>query len=208
MGGAMMLPLAALAIVAIIISLERFFYLHKGQIKAIAFVDGIKTLLKNNRLLEAITICNTNANPITRVVKVALLNCEESEEVMSQSVNAAALNEFALIDKRVSSIALIAKIAPLMGLMGTIISLLQIFSTMAKSGNYATAADFSAHIYSALLSTAFGLLIAIFGWISYSFLNGRVRSIAHDIDLASNEIILFLARGKPENENLHIKGKK
>ncbi len=202
----MMIPLSALALAAIIISLERFFYLHKGQIRAQEFVDGIKTVLKKKRLLEAITICDESVGPIPRVVKAALLNSEQNVEVMSQSVNAAALNEFALIDKRVTSIALISKIAPLMGLMGTVISLLQIFHTMSQSGDYATASDFSAYVFAALLSTAFGLLIAIFGWISYSFLNGRVRAISHDIDFAANDIILFIARKMPEDENLYIKG--
>ncbi len=205
-GGVMMIPLTALAVAAIIISLERFFYLHKGQIRAQEFVDGIKAVLKKKRLLEAITICDEGVGPIPRIVKTALINSEQSVDVMSQSVNAAALNEFAQIDKRVASIALIAKIAPLMGLMGTIISLLQIFHTMAQSGDYATASDFSAYVFSALLSTAFGLLIAIFGWISYSFLNGRVRAIAQDMDLAGNDIVLFIARKMPEDENLYIKG--
>lgn len=208
MGGAMMIPLAVIAFIAIIIFLERFFYLHKGQISAVEFVDGIKAVLKKHRLLEAITICDESVGPVPRVVKVALLNCEQSDEIMSQSVNAAALNEFALIDRRVASVALIAKIAPLMGLMGTILSLLQIFYTMSKSGDYATVSQFSTYIYSALLSTAFGLLIAICGWVAYSFLNSRVRALAHDIDWAANDIMLFIIRKMPENEHLHIQGKK
>lgn len=207
MGGPMMVPLAALAFIGVIIFIERLLYLHKGQIRAIEFVAGIKTALKNRRLLEAITICDESYGPIPRIVKIALLNSEQSREIMSQSVSVAAQNEFALIDRRVASVALVAKIAPLLGLMGTVVALLQIFYTMSKSGSYATVSEFSLFVYAALLSTAFGLFISILGWLAYSFLNSRVRALAHDIDLSANEILLFINRGMPENENLHMKGR-
>lgn len=207
MGGPMMVPLAALAFIGVIIFIERLLYLHKGQIRAIEFVAGIKTALKNRRLLEAITICDESYGPIPRIVKIALLNSEQSREIMSQSVSVAAQNEFALIDRRVASVALVAKIAPLLGLMGTVVAMLQIFYTMSKSGSYATVSEFSLFVYAALLSTAFGLFISILGWLAYSFLNSRVRALAHDIDLSANEILLFINRGMPENENLHMKGR-
>ena len=180
MGGPVMIPLAGLGFVGAIIFLERLLYLHKGQIRAVEFVSGIKT---------------------------ALLNIEQPRDVMAQSVAVAAQNEFALIDRRVASVALVAKVAPLLGLLGTVVALLQSFYTMSKSGSYATAAEFSGYVYAALLSTAFGLLISISGWLAYSFLNSRVRALAHDIDLSANEILLFINRGMPENENLHLKGK-
>lgn len=207
MGGPMMIPLAALAFAGSLIFVERLLYLHKGQIRAREFVSGIKTALKNRRMLEALTICDESYGPIPRIVKTALLNAEQPREVMSQSVAVAAQNEFALIERRVASVALIAKIAPLFGLMGTVVALLQIFYTMSHSGSYATVSQFTLNVYAALLSTAFGLLISIFGWLGYSFLNSRVRALAHDIDFSANEIMLFILRGMPEHENLYLKGK-
>ena len=46
LGGPMMIPLALLAVAGILIFVERFLYLHKGQIRAVEFVAGIKTALK------------------------------------------------------------------------------------------------------------------------------------------------------------------
>ena len=202
-----MVPIAAIAFAGAIIFVERLLYLHKGQIRAAEFVSGIKTALKKRRLLEAITICEESFGPVPRVVKAALLNSEESPELMSHAVNAAAANEFALIDRRVASLALIAKIAPLLGLIGTVLALLSIFYSMSGKGPYSDISDFSLAVYNALLSTAFGLLVAVLGWLSYSFLNSRVRALAHDIDWAGNDIMLFILRGMPENENLYLEGK-
>ena len=207
LGGPMMLPLALLAAAGALIFLERLLYLHKGQIRAVEFVAGIKTVLKRRRLLEAVTICDESYGPIPRVVKAALLNSEEPPDTMSQAVNIAAANEFALIDRRVSSLALVAKLAPLVGLAGTVLAILQIFNTMASSGSYASASEFSGQIYNALLSSAAGLFIAILAWLAYALINSRVRALAQDIDWSANDIMLFIIRGMPENENLHMEGK-
>ena len=217
LGGPMMLPLALLAAAGALIFLERLLYLHTGQIRAVEFVAGIKTALKRRRLLEAVTICDESYGPIPRVVKAALLNSEEPPETMSQAVNIAAANEFALIDRRVSSLALVAKLSPLVGLadmyvgfrvmgVGTVLAILQIFRTMASSGSYASAAEFSGQIYNALLSSAAGLFIAILAWLGYALINSRVRALAQDIDWSANDIMLFIIRGMPENENLQMEG--
>ena len=75
-GGPMMVPLAGLAFIGMIIFLERLLYLHKGQIKAVEFVSGIKEALKKRRVLEAITICDETYGPIPRIVKSALVSYE------------------------------------------------------------------------------------------------------------------------------------
>ena len=208
LGGATMYPLTLLMFIASIIFLERFLYLHKGKIRAVEFVSGIKTSLKKRRLLEAITICDESFGPIPRVVKEALVNSENSPEVMSQAVGTTAINQFSLLSRRISSLALIAKIAPLVGLMGTVLALLGIFYEMSASGSYVSAAKMSEYIYNALISSAFGLFIAIVCWIAYSFLNSKLKALAQDIDWAANEMLLFIIRKMPNEEDLLIEGDK
>ena len=207
-GGPMMYPLVLLALVMFVIFLERFLYLHKGQIRAVEFVSGIKESLKKKRVLEAITICDESSAPVPRIIKEALINSEKSTDVMSQAVNASAINQFALLNRRITSLALIAKIAPLIGLLGTIFALLQIFSDMSSSGSYISMSELSTYIYNALVSSAFGLLISIISFIFYSFLISKIRAISHDIDWSANDIMLFIIRGMPEKEDLQIEGKK
>ncbi len=206
LGGPMMFPLIALALVGVIIFLERLFFLHKGQIRAEEFVSGIKTALKKRRLLEALTICDETPGAIPRVVKTALLNSEKPFDVMRQAVLAQSNAEIPLLERRISSMALIAKTAPYLGLMGTVLSLLEVFYQMSKSGSYATAAMFSEEVYSALISSAAGLMIFIAAMLAYSFLNSRLKAIVYDMQLAANSILLFIADGMPEDENLKING--
>lgn len=205
-GGPMMIPLVLTALVALVIFVERFLYLHKAQIKAVDFVEGIKTPLKKRRLLEAVTICDETPCPVSRVIKAALLNQDQKREIIERALNTAALLELPLLQRRIASMVLIAKIAPIMGLMGTVIALVEIFRKMGFSGSYLSAADLSVQIYNALISTGVGLLLSMVAWIAYSLLQGRVRAIAHDIDWAANEILLFIERGMPADEGLRVKG--
>lgn len=206
LGGPMMIPLIALALVGLTIFLERVFFLHKGQIRAEEFVSGIKTALKKRRLLEALTICDETPGVIPRIVRTALLNSEKPFDVMRQAVLAQSNTEIPLLERRISSMALIAKTAPYLGLMGTVLSLLEVFYKMGESGSYATAATFSAEVYSALISSAAGLMIFIAAMIGYSFLNSRLKAIVYDMQFAANSILLFIADGMPEDENLKIGG--
>ncbi|MDX8416104.1 MotA/TolQ/ExbB proton channel family protein [Intestinicryptomonas porci] len=203
-GGPMMVPIVLSAFVVALLFLERFLYLHKGQIKAVDFVDGLKNSLKDGRLTEALTICEETPCPVSRVVKAALLTCESGRTVIVDSVRAAALLELPMLQRRISSIMLIAKIAPLMGMIGTVLALLQIFNKISETGSYFTVDIFSAQIYNALVSTVAGLLLCLTAWVMYALLLGRVRAIAHDIDWAANEMVLFIEKGMPENEGLRL----
>ena len=205
-GGPMMVPLLLTALVALVIFLERFLYLHKAQINAVDFVEGIKTSLKKQRLLEAITLCDETPCPVSRVIKAALVNHDQSREIIARALNTAALLELPLLQRRVSSLVVVAKIAPIMGLMGTVIALLETFRKMGFSGSYLSAAELSTQIYNALISTGVGLLLCMAAWVAYSFIQGRVRAIAYDIDWASNEILLFIERGMPAEEGLRVRG--
>ena len=90
--------------------------------------------------------------------------------------------------------------------MGTILALLDVFQKMASTGTYASVTEMSEYIYNAIISSAFGLFLAILGWIAYSFLNSKLKALAQDIDWAANEMVVFIMRGMPENEDLYIKG--
>ena len=124
-----------------------------------------------------------------------------------QAVNAAAVNQFALLSRRISSMATLAKIAPLLGLMGTVLGFLEIFSAISDKGSFISVSELSLGIYKALISTAFGLFVAIAGWIAYSYLNSRLKVLSQDIDWAANEMMLFIVRKMPEKEDLYIEGK-
>ena len=191
-GGPMMWVLLALGLLALVLTIERALYLHRGQIAAKAFVDGIKNIVAKRRLVEALTVCEEAPGPVAAVVKAALLHADDSAEAMRFHVQEAAVIELPALERRLGSIAAIAQVAPLAGLLGTVLGMAVTFLAFEKGGNYATAGALSAGMWQALLATAGSLMLAIPAHLAHHFLSGRVRAIVRDVEWSGNEIMKFL----------------
>lgn len=191
-GGPMMWVLFVLGLFALMLTIERILYLHRGQIAAKAFVDGIKNILAKRRLVEALTVCEETPGPVAAVVKAALLHADDSAEAMRFHVQEAAVIELPVLERRLGSIAAIAQVAPLAGLLGTVLGMVTTFLAFEKGGNYATASALSTGMWQALLATAGSLMLAIPAHLAHHFLSGRVRAIVRDIEWSGNEIMKFL----------------
>jgi len=191
-GGPMMWVLLVLGGFALLLGIERTLYLHRGQIKAKAFIDGIKNILAKRRLVEALTVCEETPGPVAAVVKAALLHADDSAEAMRFHVQEAAVIELPALERRLGSIAAIAQVAPLVGLLGTVLGMATTFLAFEQGGNYATAGALSAGMWQALLATAGSLMLAIPAHLAHHFLSGRVRAVVRDVEWSGNEIMKFL----------------
>lgn len=188
----MMWVLLALALLAVMLFVERTLYLHRGQIRAKAFVDGIKNILAKRRLVEALTVCEETPGPVASVVKAALLNADEAADAMRFHVQEAATIELPALERRLGAIAAIAQVAPLVGLLGTILGMIVTYHAFEKGGPYAMADALSAGMWQALLATAGSLMLAIPAHLAHHFLTGRVRAIVRDVEWSGNEIMKYL----------------
>ena len=184
--------LLGLALLGLMLFIERSLYLHRGQIRAKAFVDGIKNTLAKRRLVEALTLCEETPGPVAAVVKAALLHANDSADQMRFHVQEAGIVELPALERRLGSIAAIAQVAPLVGLLGTVLGMIGTFVTFEKGGNYAMAGALSAGMWQALLTAAASLMLAIPAHLAYHFLSGRVRAIVRDVEWSGNEIMKYL----------------
>jgi len=191
-GGPMMWVLLVLGAVGLVFFVERTLYLHRGQIRAKAFLDGIKNILAKRRIVEALTVCEETPGPVAIVVKAALLHAHDDADQMRFAVQEAAVVELPVLERRLGSIAAIAQVAPLVGLLGTLLGMLATFQAFQQGGDYATAKALSTGMYQALISTAGSLALAIPAHLAYHFLGGRVRAIVRDVEWAGNEIMKYL----------------
>jgi biopolymer transport protein ExbB len=190
-GGPMMWVLAVLGLLGLVLFIERTLYLHRGQIRAKAFVEGLKNILAKRRLVEALTVCEETPGPVAAVVKAALLHADADADALRFHVQEAAIVELPAIERRLGAIAAIAQVAPLVGLLGTLLGMITTFVAFEK-GDYVTASSLSKGMWQALLSTAGSLMLAIPAHLAHHFLGGRVRAIVRDVEWSGNEIMQYL----------------
>lgn len=189
-GGPMMEVLLALGLLGLVLVIERTLYLHRGQIRAAAFLGGIKNILAKRRLVEALTVCEETPGPVAAVVKAALLHASDDADAMRFHVQEAAVIELPALERRLGAIAAIAQVAPLVGLLGTVLGLIETFVRFQR--DYPTASALAPGLWQALLSTAGGLMLAIPAHLAHHFLTGLVRAIVRDMEWAGNEIMKYL----------------
>ena len=191
-GGPLVWPLLVLGFIGCLLFVERMLYLHQGKIRAADFLEGIKNLVKKERLLEAITVCQETDAPVAHVVKAALLNHDRDVVELRCAVQEAALLQLPQLERRLGSIAMISRVAPMIGLLGTVLAFLSGFLKMQALGPYADISLFSPDVVRALVTTVLGLFISILGFLGYNFLFGRVKALVYDLEWAANAICQFL----------------
>jgi biopolymer transport protein ExbB len=188
----MMLVLLILGLIAFVFFIERVLYLHRGQIRSAAFLNGIKNILAKRRLVEALTLCEETPGPVASVVKAALLHASDDAQTMRFHVQEAALVEIPALERRLGSIAAIAQVTPLVGLLGTVLGMATTYIAFEKGGDYATPHALSVGLWQALICTVGGLILAIPTHLAYHFLSSRVRSLVRDVEWSGNEIMRYL----------------
>jgi biopolymer transport protein ExbB len=199
-GGPILWVLLILSAVGFVVFVERTFFLHRGQIRASAFIDGIRNLVGKQRLVEALTLCEETPGPTARVVRAALLHHDRPAPELRMAVQEAAVVEIPFLERRIGTIGVIARVAPLVGLLGTLAAILEGFFRLQAEGPYADSGDYAGLFGQALLTTVAGVAIAAVAQAAYHFLNGRVRALIHDMEWAGHRMIQLLTTGEPVGE--------
>ena len=175
--------------VGIVVFIERFLHCHREQINSVEFLNGVRTVIKRDNVVEAVSICDATPGPVARLVKTAVLNRDQGRERVRESIEAAGLTEVPRLEENLNLLATIAQLAPLLGLLGTVLGLIQVFMTMKRNGLNATVLDLSGGVEQALICAAAGLAVAIPIHAGYNYLVNRVNSIVLDMERAATEIV-------------------
>jgi len=188
-GGPMLWVILLAGAVGIVVFIERYLHYHRAQINSTEFLNGVRTVLKRDNVVEALSICDATPGPVAHLVKTAILNRDNGRERVRESIEDAGLTEVPRLEEKLSLLATIAQLAPLLGLLGTVLGLIQVFMTMKGKGLNATVLDLSGGVEQALICAAAGLAVAIPVHAGYNYLVNRVNSIVLDMERAGTEVV-------------------
>ena len=180
--------------IALIVFLERLFHLHRAQIQIDDFINGIINNLKHGNELEAITICDQTAGPVALLVRTAIINSREKKEDLIKAVQMAGIKEIPRLERHTNLLITLAQVLPMLGLLGTVLGLLTMLFSMQQGSPVAELSNLAGGLWTALLTTAAGLITGIPAYAGYHLLISRVESIALDMEQATSEIVCFLTQ--------------
>jgi biopolymer transport protein ExbB len=153
-GGPVLWLLLIASAVALSVFVERVLHCHRAQINSAEFLNGVRTVLKRNNVVEALSICDATPGPVARLVKTAILNRDQGRERLHEALEEAGLAEVPRLEEKLNLLATIAQIAPLLGLLGTVLGFIQVFGQVEAAGLYAHVGQLSKGIWQALICSS------------------------------------------------------
>ena len=202
-GGPMTMVILAISVLVAAIFFQRLFHLHRAQIKAGDFLQGIYNVVgkqqSGDRLVEAISICDETPGPVARMVRAAILVYDQGPARIRQAMEESGLAEIPRLEKHLGMLLALAQLAPMCGLLGTVLGLMDAFMTIQTNAPLVHSGDLGSGMWRALISSAAGLMVAIPTYLGYNFLVSRVEAIVLDMERVFSEVVTFfegLSSGK------------
>ena len=172
----MVWALLAASALGVVVFVERLLTYHRVQINTTALLGGLKNVLSQNNLVEAIGICDATPSPTARVVKTVLENHRLAREEVKEILGQQGSEEVARLEQRLGVLATLGQVAPLLGLLGAVLGFMETGETVIT--------DHHAHFAKAMMPLALGLAVGVPCFVGYNHLVAVVGSIVIDMEKA------------------------
>ena len=179
-----------------------------------AFFDKIRNYILNERIGEAIALCeHYRGKPIANVVREGLLRAHQPESVIAHGLEVAVGETQERVVARLPFLSMIANVATLLGLLGTILGLIQSFEAVGQASAQQRSALLAAGISNAMNATMFGLAVAIPCMIAFSFLTNRANRLSAETERAAVKVMelikqrYFATGGESAPNDSHNQGR-
>lgn len=175
-GGWMMVPIIIASVLALAITVERFWTLRPGKIAPPNLLSQVWGWMKNKQLDSAKIRSLKDSSPLGNVLAAGLINSRHGRQIMKESIEEVASHEIHEMERYLNALGTVAAVAPLMGLLGTVIGMIKVFAEIMAQGT-GQANLLAGGISEALITTAAGLVVAIPALICHRTLQRRVDEI-------------------------------
>ena len=197
-GGPLMIPLVICSLVSLAVVYDRWLaFSANRKVDTRALRAKIGSLLRGNKVTEAIQECENSRGPIASVLLAGLRSCHQLHEkgessetmrlVVGEVMSEYGAQAMSVVNKRLDVLTTIATAAPLLGMTGTVTGMIASFAGLAEAGSMGGGGEVAAGISEALVTTAVGLIVALFAVIPQSVFNRWSDEIELEIDEVSTE---------------------
>ncbi len=175
------------------IAIERILYLSLASINSKKLLKSVEEALNNNDLEGAKEICRNTRGPVAAIFAEGLNRYDNGLEDVEKSIIAYGSVVTGRLESGVSWISLFIALAPMLGFMGTVIGMIQAFDDIAAAGDISPTVV-AGGIKVALLTTVFGLIVAVILQVFYNYIISKIDSLVSDMEDTSIAFIDLVAK--------------
>lgn len=187
-GSLILLTLVLLSMLAVYLIVEQAMTLRKNEVMPTGLADQIRQLLAQGRLQDANDLCRKKPSPLSFILLSGLSELDFGWQAMEKAMEDAVAEQAAKLYRKIEYLSVIGNLAPMCGLLGTVTGMIFAFQQVAVSQGTAGAADLAEGIYSALVTTVAGLLVAIPSLGAFAVLRNRIDQLIAETAYLSQHV--------------------
>jgi biopolymer transport protein ExbB len=190
-GGYLMIPIGILSLIAIYVLIERYMAIRKASHSDNNFMNNIKDFIKNGNIEAARSLCKNSTSPQARMIEKGISRMGKPVKEIEASIENTGKLEVYKLEKNLAVLGIIAGIAPMFGFIGTIMGVIKIFYNISLADNISIGL-ISGGLYEKMITSAAGLVVGVFAFIAYHWLNIMVDKVIQRMETNSIEFIDLL----------------
>ncbi|HRI28033.1 MAG TPA: MotA/TolQ/ExbB proton channel family protein [Chitinophagales bacterium] len=190
-----MSPVLFCLIIGLAIAIERVLVLNLSTTNTTALLKKLEAAFQEGNVDKAKEICRSTRGPVASLFLQGLERTDEGIDIVEKSIVSSGSVEMGKLESGLTWISLFIALAPMLGFMGTVIGMIQAFDSIEAAGDISPGLV-AGGIKVALLTTVFGLIVAIILQIFYNYFTSKVDGIVNKMEEASITFIDLLKRNK------------
>lgn len=187
-GGDFMWPVLIILIVGLAIAFERVIQLILADVNTRKFIVDVKKALDDGGVSAAEAVCAETRGPVASVFGAGLMRANEGIDAVEKAIVAYGSIEMSFLERGLVWLSLFIALAPMFGFLGTVIGMVEAFDAIEAAGDISPSLV-ARGIKIALLTTVFGLIVAIILQFFYNYAVSKIDRIVVEMEEASIELI-------------------
>jgi biopolymer transport protein ExbB len=194
-----MAPVLICMILGLAICIERVITLNLATTNTKKFLNRIENALQTGGVEAAKDLCVSTRGPVASIFAQGLMRMSEGVDMVEKSIVAYGSVEMGRLERGLIWISLFIALAPMLGFLGTVVGMIYAFDQIAAAGDMSPALV-AGGIKVALLTTVFGLIVAIILQVLYNYCVSKIDGIVNDMEDASISLVDMLVKYKLTNK--------
>lgn len=193
-GGPLMWPILLCSVVALAFVIERAVSLRASLIFPRPLYESARSFVANGQIEQAVEACVSDRSPFARLLHACLARADTPGFEMEAAIEEAGARALYDLRRNARPLGIIGDISPLLGLMGTVLGMIKAFEVVARTGALGRTEMLAEGIGEALLTTAFGLLVAVPAIIFYHYFRAKAEGLLRAMEDACIDLLTELRR--------------
>jgi len=179
-----------LSVISVYIFFKKYMQINLASGIDFRFKNQIFSLLEKGEIEDVIQLCRKKKNMFASVLKEVLSrNIGSQQQKIKDNIDNSIQRELIKLETNISTLASIAGGAPMIGFLGTVIGMIMAFYRISAGAGNVEIEMLSQGIYTAMFTTAIGLVVGIFAYFTYNFLVSKIQNISTKLELEVIEIL-------------------